>query len=164
MTGIFTGNAVGTGNMQQQQGRKKEFLFIDTSAWIALYDNDDSHHRAAVNFFTPDNLRDHRLIPVTTNFVFAEVYAYFCRNNSAAIAIGKSLKASKILRIVRVEEADEVKAWEIAQMHANKGFSYTDCTSFAVMQRLNCRQAFTFDNHFRQMGFEVLPKSEKIDE
>lgn len=150
--------------MQQRQVSKKEFLFIDTSAWIALYDRDDTHHQAAVRFFTPDNLRARRFIPITTNLVFAEAYTYFCRNHSAAIAMGKSLKASKILRIVRVEEADEVKAWEIAQMHADKGFSYTDCTSFAVMQRLNCRQAFTFDDHFRQMGFEVLPKSEKIDE
>ncbi|WP_258360070.1 type II toxin-antitoxin system VapC family toxin [Moorella sulfitireducens] len=143
--------------MQQRQVSKKEFLFIDTSAWIALYDRDDAHHQAAANFFTPDNLREYRLTPVTTNFVFAEVYTYFCRNHSAAIYIGKTLKESKTLRIVRVEEADEAIAWEIARKYADKDFSYTDCTSFAVMQRLNCRKAFTFDNHFRQMGFEVLP-------
>ncbi|QGP92783.1 23S rRNA-specific endonuclease VapC20 [Neomoorella glycerini] len=143
--------------MQQQQGGKKELLFIATSAWIALYDQDDAFHKDAVSFFTPDNLRARKLIPVTTNFIFDEVYTYFCRNHSAAVTIGQSLKASKILKLLRIEEADEAKAWEIAQKYADKDFSYTDCTSFAVMQRLNCHKAFAFDNHFRQMGFEVFP-------
>lgn len=143
--------------MQQQQRVKKELLFIDTSAWIALYDKDDTHHQDAVRFFTPDNLRARKLIPVTTNFIFAEVYTYFCRNHTAAMTAGQSLKKSKILKLVRVEEADEIKAWEITQKYTDKDFSYTDCTSFAVMRRLNCHKAFTFDNHFRQMGFEVLP-------
>ncbi len=143
--------------MQPQLGGKKELLFIDTSAWIALYDQDDAYHEDAVRFFTPDNLRLRRLIPVTTNFIFSEVYTYFCRDHSLAVIIGQSLKASKILKLLRVGEADEVKAWEIAQKYADKDFSYTDCTSFAVMQRLNCRKAFALDNHFRQMGFEVVP-------
>ncbi|MGI9862447.1 PIN domain-containing protein [Moorella naiadis] len=154
---IFTGAITGTSDMQQQQVGKKELLFIDTSAWIALYDQDDAYHMDAVRFFTPDNLLMRRLIPVTTNFIFAEVYTYFCRNHSMAVTIGQSLKASKILKLLHVEEADEAKAWEIAQKYADKDFSYTDCTSFAVMRRLNCRKAFAFDTHFSQMGFEVLP-------
>ena len=143
--------------MQQQQVGKRELLFIDTSAWIALYDQDDAHHKDAIRFFTPHNLRLRRLIPVTTNFIFAEVYTYFCRNHSIALTIGQAIKASKILKLLRVEEADEARAWEITQKYADKDFSYTDCTSFAVMQRLNCRKAFAFDTHFNHMGFEVVP-------
>lgn len=144
---IFTGSIM----------RTSELLFIDTSAWIALYDQGDAHHGDAVRFFTPDNLRAKKLIPVTTNFIFDEVYTYFCRNHDVAVMIGQSLKASKVLKLVQVREADEAKAWEIAQKYGDKDFSYTDCTSFAVMQRLNCHKAFAFDNHFRQMGFEVVP-------
>lgn len=39
-----------------------------------------------------------------------------------------------------------------------KEFSFTDCTTFAVMERLKIPAAFTFDEHFRQYGrFKVYP-------
>ena len=41
--------------------------------------------------------------------------------------------------------------------HRDKEYSFTDCTSLVVMQELKLRQALTTDEHFRQMGFHVLP-------
>jgi predicted nucleic acid-binding protein len=41
----------------------------------------------------------------------------------------------------------------------DKDFSYTDCTSFAVMQLLGLDTAFAFDQHFRQFGFVCLPEA-----
>lgn len=37
-----------------------------------------------------------------------------------------------------------------------KKISLVDYTSFETMRRLNIRQAFTFDKHFKDMGFEIL--------
>ena len=31
-----------------------------------------------------------------------------------------------------------------------------DCASFAIMRRMNIKKAFTFDQHFRTAGFEIL--------
>ena len=39
----------------------------------------------------------------------------------------------------------------------DKGFSWTDCTNFAVMERLKIDTAFSFDSHFKAMKFQVLP-------
>ena len=39
---------------------------------------------------------------------------------------------------------------------SDKTYSYTDATSFAVMERLGLKTAFAFDPHFRQHGFQVL--------
>jgi predicted nucleic acid-binding protein len=39
-----------------------------------------------------------------------------------------------------------------------KDFSFTDCTSFALMRELRLREALTIDRHFRQAGFQMLPR------
>jgi uncharacterized protein len=36
-------------------------------------------------------------------------------------------------------------------------YSFTDCTSFALMQELKIHSALTVDRHFRQMGFTTVP-------
>lgn len=141
---------------------KKNWLFVDTSAWIALYDKSDINHMAALEFFAPDSIRTLAALPVTTNFVFAEVYAYFCRNHQAAVTIGEYMRTSKVLRYERVEPIDEDMAWEMAKKYPDKDFSFTDCLSFIVMERLACRKAFAFDQHFRQMGYEVYPMIRKV--
>ena len=41
--------------------------------------------------------------------------------------------------------------------YRDKNFSFTDCTSFAVMQRMKLGTAFTFDRHFMVMKFAVVP-------
>ncbi len=45
--------------------------------------------------------------------------------------------------------------------HRDKGYSFTDCTSFVVMQELKLRHTLTTDAHFRQMGFQVVPQLSK---
>jgi uncharacterized protein len=42
--------------------------------------------------------------------------------------------------------------------YADKDWSYTDCLSKVMMERLQVAEAFAFDNHFRQFGtVRVLP-------
>ena len=59
--------------------------------------------------------------------------------------------------VVRVDETHEALAWQIFEQYADQQFSYTDCTSFAVMQALNLSEAFTADRHFAIMGFTLVP-------
>ena len=52
---------------------------------------------------------------------------------------------------------DEDAAWALFRKFRDKDFSYTDCTSFAVMERLRLRTAFAFDRRFAAMGYRVEP-------
>lgn len=78
-------------------------------------------------------------------------------NHGVAVEFGKTLRASEIIRYVRITKELEDKAWEIAVKYKDKSFSFTDCTSFVVMESLSIREAFAFDEHFGQFGLQVVP-------
>ncbi len=48
-------------------------------------------------------------------------------------------------------------AWRIFKTHRDKGYSFTDCTSFALMDVLAIKNSFAYDGHFRQCGFGMHP-------
>jgi predicted nucleic acid-binding protein len=50
---------------------------------------------------------------------------------------------------------DEERAREIILAYEDKAFSYTDATTFAVMERTGIKTAFAFDSHFLQFGFTL---------
>lgn len=69
----------------------------------------------------------------------------------------QSLIEDGLVELVRVDESHEEVAWDILEQYSDQDFSYTDCTSFAVMRQLGLTHAFTLDHHFATMGFILLP-------
>ncbi len=126
--------------------------FVDTSLWYALVDERDPNHDDAVALTaTPGG-------PLTTtNWVFGETLTLTRTRlgHPVAVALGARLLNRTGLRIVRVGPRDEQHAWALFRRYRDKDFSFTDCTSFAVMRRLRISHALAFDHHFRQMGFRV---------
>jgi predicted nucleic acid-binding protein len=51
-----------------------------------------------------------------------------------------------------VTQEDILQAWEVYQSYHDKAWSFTDCVSLVVMERLGIKTAFAFDKHFRQFG------------
>jgi predicted nucleic acid-binding protein len=54
--------------------------------------------------------------------------------------------------MVRVEDTDFDDAWDMFERFQDKEWSFTDCTSRVLIQRLGIQRAFAFDDHFRQFG------------
>ena len=132
------------------------YIFVDTGAWYALLDKSDANHHAAVK------LKDSLIHPlVTSNYIVDEVIT-ISRNRlgyEVAVEIGQKLWDESIANLIRVIPQDEKKAWEIFVTYHDKTFSFTDCTSFALMERIGITEAFAFDEHFTQYGrFIVLPR------
>ena len=136
---------------------KPRNLFVDTSAFIALRDSKDISHISAKRFLK--KIKEQRIHLITTNFIFDEVYTYFCRFHKVAVEIGEYIRNSPgIVEYHRITADDENRAWEIAKSYKDKTFSFTDCTSFAICERLGVKDVFTFDEHFKQYGkFNMLP-------
>jgi hypothetical protein len=130
-------------------------IFTDTSAWYAYIDKSDADHAAAIKLVK--NL-DRPLI--TSNYIFDEILTLVKLRMGYHIAInlGQKLWSQEVAGLVRLTKEDESRAWEIFIQYEDKGFSFTDCTSFAIMERLKIDTAFVFDDHFIQYGkFIVIP-------
>lgn len=131
-------------------------IFIDTSAFIALRVEDDINHKKAQQFLGV--MKEKRLRLHATNFILDEVYTYFCKSHAIAIEMAELIMDNPLILLHRVTVEDEYKAVEILKAFKDKDFSYTDATSFAVMERLGIKTAFAFDDHFTQYGkFIVVP-------
>lgn len=133
-------------------------LFVDTGAFIALTNADDEYHLAAVSFYRDARESGARFF--TTNLVVCETMNYLKIRVSQVVAVRfwETLKKSGHITILPVSSSLEEAAFTIFRHYADKGFSFTDCTSFAVMKSLRLKKAFAFDRHFDQMeGINRLP-------
>jgi predicted nucleic acid-binding protein len=67
------------------------------------------------------------------------------------------VETSRLIRFERIESERMEAALQIFFAYEDKDFSFTDCTSFAVMKELKLKRALSRDKHFSQMGYECLP-------
>lgn len=129
-------------------------IFVDTGAWYALMDKKDPDHAPAKDLYFRNSLP-----LLTTNFIFDETITLIMSRLGwkTACEFGEKLKKSSLASIVCVTDSDEEKAWKTFLRYKDAGYSYTDCTSFALMERLKMEAAFTFDRHFKTMKFKTMP-------
>lgn len=127
-------------------------ILVDTSAVFALLDRSDANHAVARTRL--EQLKRRRIEPLLTNFIVAESHALALSRLGGEVA--RRWLVGNVWPVERVTEDDESKAEAIVGRHVDKTYSYTDATSFAVMERLRLRTVFAFDPHFRQYGFQLL--------
>ena len=132
-------------------------LFLDTSFIVALEDADDQNHFHAISYWK--KFKKHPAMLVTTDYVFDETVTFMKKriNYKKAIEVGNLLLSSPMLEMVHISKEDFENGWELFKKYLDKGFSFTDCLSFIVMKQKGIREALAFDDHFRQMSFEVMP-------
>jgi len=135
--------------------KKNRTVFIDTSTHFAIANAKDVDHKAANKFLK--ELGQDKVTLLVTNFIIDETYTLMLRKLGREKAIDYIEALYKSTEIVRISEDDEKRAWKIILRQEDKDFSYTDATSFAVMERLGIKEAFAVDKHFEQYGFVRLP-------
>lgn len=131
-------------------------VFVDTSAYVALMRAADGQHQQARHIMDRIVGAQSRLF--ITNFVIAEIHAFLVTRSGVPLATRFIQEVDRsTINAIRVGAEDEERAKDIIVQYNDKDFSYTDATSFAVMDRLDIQHAFSFDHHFRQFGFILLP-------
>lgn len=131
-------------------------LFVDTSAWLALNDKNDQYHNNAVA--KSIEIKSQRIELITSEYIIDESITLirYRVSHKAAVIFGDSLLESSIVKIIDVKGEDRIKAWEMFKKYEDKELSFTDCVSFVLMKNLKLHRAFAFDEHFKQMGFEIF--------
>jgi hypothetical protein len=131
-------------------------IFVDTSAWLALNDRNDQYHSEAVSKLKIVTKQKIELI--TSEYVLDESITIirYRVSHKAAVVFGDSLMNSTIVTVADITEEERFRAWMLFKKYDDKELSFTDCTSFALMNKLKLRKAFAFDDHFKQIGFEVF--------
>jgi len=75
-----------------------------------------------------------------------------------ALLFGREARAGALPQVYRVSSRDEDAAWRLLEPYRDKTFSFTDCTSFALMERLRLDTALALDGHSQSYGLHSLPE------
>jgi len=97
---------------------------------------------------------------ITTDDILSETITLLVvrGQRQVAEAFGAAIFGGKLagLHLVRPEEVHA--AWQVFLRFQDKEWSFADCTSKVVMEKLGITTAFSFDRHFRQFGtVKVVP-------
>jgi predicted nucleic acid-binding protein len=137
-------------------------VFVDTSAYIASLYRKDINHRKALEI--SQELFDKGADFITSNVVVYEVYTVLARKVEKTTAILFHQKIiDESLPIVYMDEDLEEIAFSIFEKEKSKNVSFFDCTSFAIIKKLQIKSIFSFDRDFERfckrekIAFNVIP-------
>ena len=123
--------------------------FVDTGVWYASVVPSDPRHVDVMNWHHSNNWP-----LVTTDYVIDETLTLLRARGERTRAeqMGRWFFDLSGVAIEFLAESDIRRAWEIFRQFGDKDWSFTDCTSKAVIDRLHVKRALTFDRHFAEFG------------
>ncbi len=129
-------------------------VFVDTSAFYAVLDRDDSNHAdsepAWERLLGSDTL-------LTSNYVLVETTALVQHRLGMPALRAFSNDVVPLLSVLWVSEQQHRAALEAVLAASRKKLSLVDCVSFQIMRDHGVETAFCFDAHFREQGFRTIP-------
>jgi hypothetical protein len=136
--------------------RRREAVFVDSGAWIALaLSRDPLHARAREQWETLGRAgaKLHTSVPVVI-----ETFTFLERNASRDTAWSwkEAIQAPGLVTILPCKLNDLRQSWAYFQRRDLHKLSAVDATSFAIMKRAKIRVAYAFDHHFASAGFRMV--------
>ena len=137
-------------------------FFYDTWAFVALANTADPDHAAAESLDRELELKGYAA--TTSDYVLDETLTLLHLVAGPRIALDflnlfESRLAGEELMLLEVNSERRNRAVDLFRRIAPKvpRISFTDCTSFSLMQELGIGLAFTADAHFRAAGRGIHP-------
>ena len=139
-------------------------IFLDTGFLFAFFAPDDANHERVREVMEGYRGRDLYPLVITTNHVVAETITLIRSGvhrdpdvaHDVAVRVGRQLFAGAFGQIRHATAEEEQASFEYLAKHRDKQYSFVDCLSFVVMERLAIREAFAVDKDFTHR-FVALP-------
>jgi hypothetical protein len=139
----------------------KRYIFVDTSAWIALADKSDQNHHRAQTYYE-QQIKPHSIQLLTSDYVLDETLTLIRYHMGLIYArtFWQSVQQAQdhgSLSISRVTEEVWLDALALFFRYHDQQFSFTDCTSFVLLARVPVDAVFSSDKDFLVAGFSIQP-------
>ena len=129
-------------------------IFLDTSAALALLNNQDKFHTDAQKALETIDTDGETLL--THNYAILETVALLQRRFGLVSAVTFQRDAQSSFKIHWVTEADHNRAVQRWLESDTRRLNLVDCMSFVVMEMYECDTAFTYDSDFETEGFRLI--------
>lgn len=129
---------------------------MDTSAWVALFFDNDENHKKGSEIYA--RLKDLKVVLHTSDYVVDETLTalLFRSGHKAAFTAGDMFFNSKVVSVIHLEDETLRSAWALFKKFDDKKISFTDVTSLVLSQELGINKVFTFDSDFKKAGMETV--------
>jgi uncharacterized protein len=133
-------------------------VFVDTAAFLAVLNAKDQFHALARKAWNEILSSDQAIS--SSNYVLLETITLL-QHRFGVEAV--RLFETEVLPVVEITWVDKDihKQAMSALLAANRrDLSLVDCTSFEILRETGMDSVFSFDAHFREQGFNVIPEGE----
>jgi predicted nucleic acid-binding protein len=131
-------------------------VFIDTMGWACLLDRCEAKHEETARLMAEWGQMRRSL--VTTDYVVDETVTLLMARRAGGVLgdFFELIEHSAALTLTPVGPGRFREACGYVLKHRDQGYSFTDVTSFIVMNELGMSDALTDDRHFEKAGFRRL--------
>ena len=130
-------------------------VFVDTSAFYALLDRDDDNHAKARKAWA--EIVDAGALTITDSYVLVETVALLQSRLGLEAVRGFEEAIVPVLQVEYVAAELHRLGMAALLIASRRRLSLVDCVSFEIMRRNGIATSFTFDGHFKEQGFRVIP-------
>ena len=132
-----------------------EKIFVDTSALYALVSIEYRGYEAALLIW--EDMVERGNVLTTNNYVLVECFSLLQHRLGIEAVRQLELKIVPLLQIDWISEKQHAGSVNLVFSANRRQLSLVDSSGFETMRSLKIEKAFTFDDHFREQGFDVIP-------
>ena len=130
-------------------------IFVDTSAFVSLWDDKDPNHIKAIRI--QSKLKELKVNVYVSSDIIGETLTVISRKlgKENAIDFLEKIQESNVQEIF-IDEFLHKETRKFFRKIKSKNISFIDCSSVIVMKRSKVDVIFSFDEDFRSMGVKLL--------
>jgi predicted nucleic acid-binding protein len=130
-------------------------VFVDTSAFLAILNRNDQYHQTAIKVW--EEILSSKMLLFCSNYVLVETLAILQNRFGIESVLLFEHNIQPILEIIWIDVDIHRQGMGILLSAGRRKLSLVDCTSFETIRIENMDKVFTFDPHFAEQGFDVVP-------